>query len=148
MTWKKVEKPNVKILRKAANRFTENSYFMGPLCHAWTKWLPRIKRLISQKKTVGFLASCLYHFHKKSTKLNTSFSTFAPCFLIFCKSTLTRSFLLKIITNIILARDYKISEQENIITQQQRKPCFHDWSWLPMVVSCWCFYIPYSWSRM
>ena len=32
-----MEKPNVKILRKAANRFTENIYYMGPLCYAWAE---------------------------------------------------------------------------------------------------------------
>ena len=36
-TLKKVEKPDVKILRKAAYRFTENAHFMKPLHYAWAK---------------------------------------------------------------------------------------------------------------
>ena len=33
-TRKKMENSNVKILRKAANKCTENTYFMRPLCYA------------------------------------------------------------------------------------------------------------------
>ena len=71
----------------------------------------------SEKKQFAFWRLTYIIFTKESTKLNINFSTFATCFLIFCKSTLTPSSLLKIITSIILVRDYKISEQENIIIE-------------------------------
>ena len=57
----------------------------------------------SEKKQLVFWHLAYIIFTKESIKLNINFSTFAPCFLICCKSTLTpSSFLLKIITSIIL----------------------------------------------
>ena len=70
----------------------------------------------SEKKQLAFWHLAYIIFTKQSTKLNIDFSTFAPCFLIFWKSTST-PFLLKITTSIILVWDYKISEQENIIIE-------------------------------
>ena len=67
----------------------------------------------SEKKQFAFWRLAYIIFTKESTKWNINFSTFAPCFLVFCKSTLT-PFSLKIITS-ILVWDYKISDQENII---------------------------------
>ena len=78
-----------------------------------------------EKNTCFFWHLAYIIFTKKSTKLNTNFSTFAPWCLIFCKSTLTpSSFLLKSITSIILVWDYKISEQENVMIEPWPLPSF------------------------
>ena len=82
-----------------------------------TKILGHLGQKISQSEKNSSLFKLFIIFTKKSTKLKISFSTFATCFLIFCKSILTPSFLLKIITSIILVWNYKISEQENIIIE-------------------------------
>ena len=82
-----------------------------------TKILGYLGQKINQsEKTAGFLASCIYHFYQRINKIKYQFFHFCTLFSHILQIYLN-TFLLKIITSIILVWDYKISEQENIIIE-------------------------------
>ena len=53
--------------------------------------LPWRKNWLGRKSSLLFAFLRISFLPKKSSELNINFSTFAPCFIIFCKSALTPS---------------------------------------------------------